>query len=95
MMKILINIWKPLELKGTGYLDQASLTTMETSARMLYVILAGYNRGYSRDVTNRMGGHCGDTNHTNNPPAVPIVRAYWTDIREFERDGELLSHLRL
>ena len=33
------------ELKGTRYIDysQASLTTMETSARMLYVILAWYN----------------------------------------------------
>jgi len=51
---------------------------------------------YSRDITNRMRGqrgHCGDTNH--NPPAVPIVRVYWTDIRKIERDGELLSRLRL
>ena len=38
-MKILINIM--CELKGTRYIDYSqALTTMETSARMLYVILA-------------------------------------------------------
>ena len=34
------------ELKGTRYIDysQVPLTTMETSVRMLYVILACYNK---------------------------------------------------